>query len=110
MVAMLHLNFSGGVCLEVSNDHSWSLGMAADSGDEVPCPVMQGSALFSSNNFFPPPAEYEYDLKIQNNFAKLVKTLPGRYIKHLLMSPCRGDETCDTQVETLCRALALIPV
>lgn len=46
MVAMLHLNFSEGVCLEVSNECSWSLGTAVNSGDEVPCLVMHGSALF----------------------------------------------------------------
>lgn len=32
MVAILHLNFSEGVCLEVSNEHSWSLGTAVNSG------------------------------------------------------------------------------
>jgi len=54
MLAMLHLNFSEGVCLEVSNEHSWSLGTAVIRGDEGPCPVMHGSALFLSvkNGFF----------------------------------------------------------
>lgn len=32
---MLHLNFSEAVCLEVSNEHSWSLGTAVNSRDEV---------------------------------------------------------------------------
>lgn len=50
---MLHLNVSEGVCVEVSDERSWSLGTAADRGDGVPSPVRQGSALlFLTKNLF----------------------------------------------------------
>lgn len=39
MVAMFHLNFSTGVCSEVSNGCCRSLGTAVSNGDGVPCPL-----------------------------------------------------------------------
>lgn len=98
MVAMLHLNFSEGVCVEVSDEHSWSLGTAANSRDEVPSPVMHGSALLFVTKtiiFFSLPTEAEYGLKIQNDFARLVKTHLRAHIKRLLISRCHGIETGD---------------
>lgn len=38
MVAMFHLDFSKGVCSEVSNGRCRSLGTAVNNGDGVPCP------------------------------------------------------------------------